>query len=207
MLGNKGSRKFYRTGGTRGGQDQFRWDDVKSDKYRENYLGHSQMAPVGRWQKGKDLFWYNKVQKSESEILKSEIELMKERDENQINVALGLTKKKHNYSSGSLEKDDIKYLLSRGETERSSVDIERIEGLGAAPARLHDHIERGPSMWEKEMTQLRNESASKQQVKEQAIKTLKRNRDSDGSDTSVDAKKHKSSKKHKKEKKSKKHKK
>lgn len=32
MLGNKGSKKFYRTGGSRGGQDQFKWDDVKSDK-------------------------------------------------------------------------------------------------------------------------------------------------------------------------------
>ena len=26
-------------GGTRGGGDQFDWDDVKVDKYRENYLG------------------------------------------------------------------------------------------------------------------------------------------------------------------------
>ena len=26
-------------GGTRGGQDQFEWENVKIDKYRENYLG------------------------------------------------------------------------------------------------------------------------------------------------------------------------
>ena len=26
-------------GGTRGGKDQFEWDDVKTDKHRENYLG------------------------------------------------------------------------------------------------------------------------------------------------------------------------
>lgn len=26
-------------GGVRGGKDQFDWDDVKVDKYRENYLG------------------------------------------------------------------------------------------------------------------------------------------------------------------------
>lgn len=29
-------------GGTRGGQDQFSWDDVKVDKDRENYLGKVQ---------------------------------------------------------------------------------------------------------------------------------------------------------------------
>lgn len=32
---------------------EFKWDDVKVDKHRENYLGHSVKAPVGRWQKGK----------------------------------------------------------------------------------------------------------------------------------------------------------
>jgi len=38
-------------GGTRGGKDQFNWEDVKEDHQRENYLGHAVMAPVGRWQK------------------------------------------------------------------------------------------------------------------------------------------------------------
>lgn len=31
-------------GGVRGGQDQFDWEDVKADKYRENYLGESQVC-------------------------------------------------------------------------------------------------------------------------------------------------------------------
>ena len=34
-------------GGTRGGQDQFSWDSVKSDRDREYYLGHSVKALAG----------------------------------------------------------------------------------------------------------------------------------------------------------------
>lgn len=39
--------------GARGGRDQFNWENVKSDKDREFYLGHSVKASTGRWQKGK----------------------------------------------------------------------------------------------------------------------------------------------------------
>jgi hypothetical protein len=31
---------------------EFQWESVKTDKHRENYLGHSVKAPAGRWQKG-----------------------------------------------------------------------------------------------------------------------------------------------------------
>lgn len=53
--------KRYRVGGTRGGQDQFKWDDVKDDAHRENYLGHSLLAPVGRWQRGEGNAVNNRV--------------------------------------------------------------------------------------------------------------------------------------------------
>lgn len=38
--------------GARGGRAEFSWENVKSDRDREFYLGHSVKASVGRWQKG-----------------------------------------------------------------------------------------------------------------------------------------------------------
>ncbi|KAE9025607.1 hypothetical protein PR002_g11143 [Phytophthora rubi] len=124
----------YRVGGTRGGADQFKWEDVKNDKYRENYLGHSVQAPVGRWQKGKDLTWYAKASKSErAEALQTELALAKQRDEDLMNEALGIAPKKRHEPAEGLSASEMKELLKRGEAERDGMDVERVEGLGAAP--------------------------------------------------------------------------
>lgn len=78
-------------GGVRGGRDQFTWESVKTDKDRECYLGHSLMAPVGRWQEGKDIMWYakdeEKVSKEKAE--KKEFLRAKELEEQALMAALG----------------------------------------------------------------------------------------------------------------------
>ncbi|KAL8915878.1 MAG: hypothetical protein Q9208_008811 [Pyrenodesmia sp. 3 TL-2023] len=80
--------------GSRGGRDAFKWEDVKDDQHRENYLGHSLMAPVGRWQKNKDLSWYAKGDDSKAAsdaaaARAEEIRLIKEAEQDALNEALG----------------------------------------------------------------------------------------------------------------------
>ncbi|KAH7911010.1 kinase phosphorylation protein-domain-containing protein [Hygrophoropsis aurantiaca] len=76
-------------GGTRGGQAEFKWTDVSADKDRENYLGHSINAPTGRWQKNKDVHWYNRdLKPGEAERLE-EIRKIKEAETEALSAALG----------------------------------------------------------------------------------------------------------------------
>ncbi|KAF9537626.1 hypothetical protein EC957_007853 [Mortierella hygrophila] len=87
-------------GGTRGGQDQFKWEDVKDDKHRENYLGNSLLAPVGRWQKGRDLTWYAKdsggTSDADSQLTKkqAEIQSIKDAEAEAMAEALGYKTKR-----------------------------------------------------------------------------------------------------------------
>ncbi|OCT50530.1 putative Multiple myeloma tumor-associated protein 2 [Cladophialophora carrionii] len=86
--------------GSRGGRGDFKWSDVQTSSHRENYLGHSLMAPVGRWQKGRDLNWYAKADSSSNadedpaaraaRERKEEIRRVKEAEEDALARALGL---------------------------------------------------------------------------------------------------------------------
>ncbi|KAI1798964.1 kinase phosphorylation protein-domain-containing protein [Daldinia bambusicola] len=84
--------------GSRGGVN-FNWEDVATSTHRENYLGHSLKAPVGRWAKGKDLTWYAKAdsstgteteQERAARERKEELKRIKEAEEDAIARALGL---------------------------------------------------------------------------------------------------------------------
>ena len=128
-------------GGTRGGKDQFNWDDVKGDKDREYYLGHSLKASVGRWQRGKDILWYTRekekdggAQMSDADRAKAEIAAIKAAEEQSMAEALGLKPRtEHHVTHATLEKHEMDELLRRGTTkdERTDdVDAARVKGLG-----------------------------------------------------------------------------
>src|SRR5271154_249809 len=87
-----------REASARGGSGRFNWDDVKKDeKFRDTYMGHSLRAPVGRWQKGKDLTWYAKATPTnaadekarQKEDRLAEIRKIKEAEEEALAEALG----------------------------------------------------------------------------------------------------------------------
>ncbi|XP_031149894.1 multiple myeloma tumor-associated protein 2 [Sander lucioperca] len=121
-----------RSGGVRGGQDQFNWDDVKVDKHRENYLGNSLMAPVGRWQKGKDLSWYARDKKDGAPLSKEdELAAVKAAEHEALMAALGHKNMKRQPTG--LTKEDLADVCRR-EDDGEERNVDRVSGLGSSSA-------------------------------------------------------------------------
>ncbi|TKA65877.1 hypothetical protein B0A49_06824 [Cryomyces minteri] len=122
--------------GSRGGRAAFSWDDVRTDAQRENYLGHSLMAPVGRWQKGKDLGWYAKGDntegaKSAEELRREEIRRIKEAEEDALAAALGLPvpdRASRNANLEPLGKEDV--IKAATEVAAEDEEVEGGRGVG-----------------------------------------------------------------------------
>ncbi|XP_045907725.1 multiple myeloma tumor-associated protein 2 [Micropterus dolomieu] len=122
-----------RSGGVRGGQDQFNWDDVKGDKHRENYLGNSLMAPVGRWQKGKDLTWYARDKKGSAALSKEEeLAAVKAAEHEALMAALGHKNIKRQPTG--LTKEDLADVCRREEVDGEERNVDRVSGLGSSSA-------------------------------------------------------------------------
>ena len=138
-----------RAGGARGGRDQFKWDDVREDKDRELYLGHSVNASKGRWQKGKDLSWYARERKDENlSALAEEKRRVKEQEEDMMRQRLGLAPLKRKEAKPvNLDQHEVKELLKGKQHEEESAekgdaryDEERIGGIGSFAAARHDGV-------------------------------------------------------------------
>ncbi|GFR51161.1 hypothetical protein Agub_g13517, partial [Astrephomene gubernaculifera] len=129
--------------GARGGRDQFSWDNVKADKDREYYLGHSVKALAGRWQKGRDVYWYTR-EKSGQDTLQDEIQAVKQREEELMLEALGLKPKSAAVKPApQLDKHELDELI-RGKPQEEGGGMEGggggAEGGGGAGAQEADRV-------------------------------------------------------------------
>lgn len=124
--------------GSRGGRGEFNWTDVQNSSRREHYLGHSLMAPVGRWSKGRDLNWYAKANGDEQDgedpaqraarERKEEIRRVKEAEEDALARALGLPVPDRN--NANMEPVSDKREVDKVVKETSGIDYEAGKGIG-----------------------------------------------------------------------------
>ncbi|KAJ8601584.1 hypothetical protein CTAYLR_005245 [Chrysophaeum taylorii] len=146
-------KTHYRDGGTRGGAAQFSWEKVAGD---QNYLGACVNAPrVGRRDLDRDWFWYTRKKDTFGRELGEAPEVLaarrrlevlerKRADDEALADALGETAESRSRKArAEVEMAELKKLVERGGMPREGgFEAERVAGLGAAPAKRHDHVMR-----------------------------------------------------------------
>ena len=95
--------------------------------------------------------WYAKSGSSSQQLdanrqLEEEKRRLKEQDEDLINQAIGVKVQKRKFVENQIDETELKQILSKGNIERESIDIERVKGIGSAPVKSHDHIEKVSSV-------------------------------------------------------------
>jgi hypothetical protein len=130
-------------GGVRGGRDQFNWEEVKTDKFRECYLGASVKASVGRWQKNRDVLWYTRDGgPGGAQAAADELAAVKGEEERLMQEALGLRPVTQRRGASTLDNGELQHMLKRGAgvdgTEEGggggTGDDLRVKGVGYTPA-------------------------------------------------------------------------
>ena len=144
MFGNT----HYRSGGTRGGAAEFKWENVRGDS---SFLGACVNAPrQGRRDNDRDWFWYTKQTDTMGRGLGKDAERAKalrrleildrqRADADLLADALGETAESKR-AKIDVEMAQLKQFLERGNTIRDDTEGARIAGLGAAPSKRHDHV-------------------------------------------------------------------
>ena len=170
-----------RKSGSRGGVN-FSWDEVSTSQHRENYLGHSLMAPVGRWQKGRDLNWYAKggdaatdgetAEERKVRERKEEIRRIKEAEEDALARALGLPVPERNQTgANAVSVGEMKRVMK--EVEEGDGEIEEVgrgRGFGDFVGKVADELQptvEGPAEPEKGGLLLKDEGREREGRKRQ----------------------------------------
>ncbi|XP_069778235.1 multiple myeloma tumor-associated protein 2 isoform X2 [Narcine bancroftii] len=89
------------------------------------------MAPVGRWQKGRDLTWYTKEKKAEGTLSRAE-ELMSVRRAEQEALMMALGYKNPKRKPTGVTKEELAEVCKREGMDPDSKDVDRILGLGSS---------------------------------------------------------------------------